>query len=133
MPIHSTFNPQHNLVISVLQAAIQPDELQYYSQRFTRTKAYQQASAFLLDAQLARIKSLPEIEPLIRCYGSVPQPARIVVVANQPLEQVARFEKVCRDANLNVIVFNALHPACTWLGLDLVETNQTIRRMLKKA
>jgi hypothetical protein len=133
MPIHSTFTPKHNLVISVLQAAIQPDELQYYSQRFIRTKEYQQASAFLLDTQPARIKSLPEIEPLIRCYASVPQPARIVVVANQPPEQVTRFEQDCREASLNVIVFNALHPACTWLGLDLIETNQAIRRLLKKA
>ena len=33
-----------------------------------------------------------------------PQPDWIGVVANQPPEQVARFEKDCREAGLNVIV-----------------------------
>lgn len=134
MPIYSAFVPKHNLVITVLQATIQPEDIQDNIQKYTRAREFQQVNNHLLDTQLVSPQFvLKELLPVVISYGSVHHPSRIAIVVNQHLEHAISFEKDCRKANLNVIVFNALHPACTWLGLDLPETTQSIRRILKKA
>lgn len=48
-------------------------------------------------------------------------------------EQVRQFEEICQTAGLNVVVFSILPPASAWLGLNLLGTNQAIRRLLRKA
>lgn len=134
MPIYSAFVPKHNLVITVLQSTIQPDDIQYNIHKHVRTREFQQATNYLLDMQLVSPHFiLQEILPVVLCYGSVHHQSRIAIVVSQRLEQAISLEKDCWKANLNAIVFDTLHPACTWLGLALLETTQSIRRILKKA
>lgn len=134
MPIYSAFAPKHNLVITVLQSTIQPDDIQYNIHKYARTREFQQANNYLLDTQLVSPHfALQEILPVVLCYGSVHHQSRVAIVVSQRLEQAISLEKDCWKANLNAIVFDTLHPACTWLGLSLLETTQSIRRILKKA
>ena len=54
---------------------------------------------------------------------------RVAVVAGKEFDRSKLFENLVKSHLLNVIVFNDLSTACTWLGIDTMETQQEIQQI----
>ena len=54
---------------------------------------------------------------------------KVAVVAGKEFNRSKLFENLVKSHFQNVIVFNDLPTACTWLGIDTIETQQEIEQI----
>jgi hypothetical protein len=55
--------------------------------------------------------------------------SKIAFVASAAFEKTSTFKRYMSIYPLSIIVFNSLDTACTWLGIDLPETERTIEEI----
>ena len=110
-----------------------PDWL-LFTTKITSQAKYQQSQALLIVIQSADIQfSLAEVQSGLQDYDTRPEWTRKIAVFAQFLPEKARkLEKFCEAVNMSAVVFDDLHPACTWLNLSLPEINLAVCRLLRK-
>jgi len=57
---------------------------------------------------------------------------KIAIVAHEAYEMSNLFQRLVKIFPLTVIVFNDLHTACTWLGMDAGKAEHTLQQLRSK-
>lgn len=68
-------------------------------------------------------------------FGTHPQVGhlRAAIVAGDAFEKAGIFERLITRYRPFVFVFNTLHPACGWLGIDVADAQRTLESLRARA
>ena len=135
MPVKCLTTDDGHLVIERWVGAISGAELAAHSQRLSEDPKTVREAKVLVDARLAEF---PETDfdlarELAKLDGTTDRKARHAMCAaifrGGDFDRAKEWETRARDQGLNVIVFSTLEVACTWLGIDPVETRELLNSL----
>jgi hypothetical protein len=72
------------------------------------------------------------LEKAAKLFGRHPEKIakmKAAIVANEAFKKSVSFEHYAAPYGLSVIVFNTLHTACIWLGIDAGEAEGALRQL----
>ena len=89
----------------------------------------------LRSADLSAITDADRVEmvAMYEPYAEHIRGKKSAVLAGDNFDRSREFESHNEPAGLRVIVFNDLFNACTWLGIDISEANETLDELRRRA
>ena len=133
MGISWTYIPEDGLILSVWVGHISPDTWHAHILEISQTGFFQKARARISDISQAQFTfTAPEmLEGITKYAENLLHKQQFAIIAGKNFGQGRLFEKLSSGLPTNTIVFNSVHPACTWLGVDTFKILVAIRALRK--
>ena len=127
-----TIRKEERLVIEVWVGKITKNELLEHERKHIKDPDLPSAPRVLIDITAAHFdpaignKEIEEFVDLYREHRDKTAGAKVAVVAEQEFQIAKKYESKAMRLAIDVIVFNEIDNACTWLGVNMREAQQWI-------
>ena len=132
MPIEYTVSPDGKFVYAVATGVLKPDEIYRYVHETAEDERIEPGHREIFDVrEILESEVSPEsfdkIRELIIASPKRKQSNKLAIVVRKSSSfyNARRFESMVRDGVQNVIVFNDIHTAKVWLGVNDMEIERT--------
>jgi hypothetical protein len=123
------YDKEKRQVLKMIVGPMTRDELLDQEFRQMRHPDFPPAARMIVDISFAQMPDVTEndIKSMTRIYEAYPQIARgaqVAILSTTEYAKAQLFEIHARPHGVNVISFNMLETACSWLGMDIVEVRE---------
>ncbi len=135
MAIDYTYAATNRLIVVAWDQNVSLQEWQAHLERMFVDPNYSQADYQLVDMRFAIIgPSITEAQ-IRRIVAEVESKSRLIIhkklaiVAGSDWDKIKLFEKLIEPYGVRPVVFTNLLTACTWIGADVIEVGEEVKRM----